>query len=77
MGTYQRRSKPTAFQKAMLSNATMSARQAARIRSGETLESQPSDYGHHGSDEDRRLRDARRAVEDRRIMRELGLENDA
>lgn len=73
MGTYQRRSKPTAFQKAMLSNITMSARQAARIRSGETLESQPSDYGHHGSDEDRRQRDARRAVEDRRIMRDLGL----
>ena len=74
MGTYQRRSKPTQYQKDMLSNITMSPRQAARIRSGETLEGSPSDYALMGSDEDRRLRDARRAVEDRRIAKELGLD---
>ncbi len=53
---------------------TMTDRQAARVRSG-NLESQPSDY-QQPTVEGRRLGVARRALEDRRVARELGIDQD-
>jgi hypothetical protein len=55
------------------SSVAITARQAARLRSGR-VESVPSDYAEHRPTEaGKRLVAARRALEDQRMMRELGL----
>ncbi|MBP7548650.1 MAG: hypothetical protein KA761_00070 [Gemmatimonadaceae bacterium] len=51
----------------------MTEKQRVRIAKGKT-ESTPEDYGHVISDDQRRMREARHAVEDRRMERELGLD---
>ncbi len=76
MGTYQRKSKPTKYQKDMLSNISMSKRQGQRLAAGGSLEGKPSDYANDATDEERRRRDARHALEDRRIAIELGIDRE-
>jgi hypothetical protein len=74
MGTYQRKGKPNEHQRNMLSNVTMSRRQAERVRMGGSLESVPGDYALNDSEEEIRLRDARHRLEDMRIAKELGID---
>lgn len=65
--------KPNAAQRAAHGNYALTDRQAKRMLAGVT-ESHPSDYAYVASEDALRQRDARRAVEDRRIARELGIE---
>ncbi len=54
--------------------AVMTKRHAARLKSGRT-ESKPSDYAEHTITEDqRRRKEARNILEDRRMRRDLGLD---
>jgi hypothetical protein len=74
MTQYRRKMpKPTPETAARLSARTMTDRQAKRLAAGLGLESKPSDYANDSTAEERRLRDARWAVEDMRIARELGI----
>ena len=74
MSQYRRKMpKPPAHVAARLSSQTMTDRQAKRLAAGGSLESVPGDYAQMGDDDDRRRRDARWAIEDRKMMRELGL----
>ena len=74
MTAYRRKSpRPTPEVAARLSARTMTDRQAKRLAQGLPLEGKPSDYANDSTEEERRLRDARWAVEDRRIARELGI----
>ncbi len=70
---------PTPGQRAWHSGIVMSPRQAERMQRG-TLESRPTDYGTDRSvsrDCDRAAARARQVLEDRRIMRALGLDEGA
>ena len=72
--TYRRKMpKPPPHIAARLSARTMTDRQAARLAAGLGLESKPSDYANDSTEDERRQRDARRAIEDRRIAKELGI----
>lgn len=67
---------PTPGQRARHSGLMMSERQAERLRRGQ-LESRPEDYGSDrgvSRDCDRAAARARAVLEDRRMLRELGLD---
>ena len=67
------KTKPTRAAANWHTSVTITERQAARLRSGRA-ESKPSDYADLAvSAERRRLADVRRALEDRQMMRDLGL----
>ena len=53
-------------------SAIVTARHAARMRAGR-VESRPEDYADIAVTEAKRLREARRAIEERNMLRELGL----
>lgn len=73
MGTYQRKTGPTAYARRTLSNVTMTRRQQKRLDAGYS-EGKKSDYDRIDSEIGRILRDARHAVEDIRMARELGID---
>jgi len=69
--TYRRKMpKPPAHVAQRLSLHTMSDRQAARLAAGLSLESKPSDYANDSTADERRRRDARRELENRKDERE-------
>ena len=54
-------------------SAILTARHAARMRAGR-VESRPEDYADIAvTEQAKRLREARRAIEERNMLRELGL----
>lgn len=67
--------KPTKRHANMMSNMSMSVAQARRLASGQSGMSDDELHERNArlTDQDRALREARRAIEDRRIARELGL----
>lgn len=71
---------PTASQRAWHSGLMMTTRQAKRLAAGK-LESQPTDYlaptAGAAAGSTAALNAARRTLEDRRMLRELGIELDA
>lgn len=68
--------KPSARHASMLSNMSMSAAQAKRLASGQTGMSDAELHERNSrlTDAERAQREARRAIEDRNMMRALGLE---
>jgi hypothetical protein len=65
--------KPNSAMTAHHHSAIVTARHAARMRAGR-VESRPEDYADIAvTEQAKRLREARRAIEERNMMRELGL----
>lgn len=65
---------PSDMSKALHHTIVGSKKQMQRLASGGSLEADVTIYNDRVTDEDRRLRAARHAIEDRKMARELGLD---